>query len=144
MPRAMKPGDAVALLGVQKNMQLSPCPDMPNCVCSHQEGEDCGMAAWEIAGSPKQVVATIKGMLAGEARVELQAEKPHYLHYTFRSRLWGFVDDVEFLVDERAMKVHFRSASRLGYADLGANRRRMERLTKQFRQAMAAQNLDRT
>lgn len=49
-----------------------------------------------------------------------------YLHYEFTSLLLRFVDDVEFLFDEEAKTIHFRSASRVGYGDLGVNRRRME------------------
>ena len=38
----------------------------------------------------------------------------------------GFVDDVEFLLDEDAKVIHVRSASRLGESDLGVNRKRIE------------------
>jgi uncharacterized protein (DUF1499 family) len=33
---------------------------------------------------------------------------------------------VEFLLDDEAKTVHFRSASRTGHGDFGVNRRRME------------------
>jgi uncharacterized protein (DUF1499 family) len=38
----------------------------------------------------------------------------------------GFVDDVEFLIDDSAKVIHVRSASRLGQSDLGVNRQRIE------------------
>jgi uncharacterized protein (DUF1499 family) len=38
----------------------------------------------------------------------------------------GFVDDVEFLLDEKARVIHVRSASRLGRKDFGVNRERIE------------------
>jgi uncharacterized protein (DUF1499 family) len=38
----------------------------------------------------------------------------------------GFVDDVEFLLDDTAKVIHVRSASRLGKSDLGVNRQRIE------------------
>jgi len=49
----------------------------------------------------------------------------------FRSRL-GFVDDVEFRIDEAAGVIHVRSASRTGYWDLGVNRRRVEAIREAF------------
>jgi uncharacterized protein (DUF1499 family) len=38
------------------------------------------------------------------------------------------VDDVEFVFDDEAKTIHFRSASRTGYGDLGVNRARMEQV----------------
>ncbi len=42
----------------------------------------------------------------------------------FKSQLMGYVDDVEFYFDGKAIQV--RSASRLGKSDLGVNRKRIE------------------
>jgi uncharacterized protein (DUF1499 family) len=46
--------------------------------------------------------------------------------------IFRFVDDVEFYIDERANLIHFRSASRLGYSDMGVNRKRMETIRASF------------
>jgi uncharacterized protein (DUF1499 family) len=46
----------------------------------------------------------------------------------------GFVDDVEFLVDDAAKVIHVRSASRLGESDMGVNRSRIEAIRTQFNQ----------
>ncbi|MEQ8662522.1 MAG: DUF1499 domain-containing protein, partial [Gammaproteobacteria bacterium] len=59
-----------------------------------------------------------------------------YLHATFRSALFGFVDDVELRLDGDAL--HWRSASRVGYSDLGANRRRLEALRGRIKSAVKA------
>ena len=48
--------------------------------------------------------------------------------HEFTTALMGYVDDVEFLYDPAAGVTHVRSASRLGYSDLGANRKRIEAL----------------
>ena len=45
----------------------------------------------------------------------------------------GFVDDVEFLLDPANKQLHFRSASRVGYSDLGANKRRMNKILSGLR-----------
>ena len=39
-----------------------------------------------------------------------------------------FKDDIEFLIDESAKLIHFRSQSRIGGYDWNANRNRMENI----------------
>lgn len=56
------------------------------------------------------------------------AQTERYLHAEARTRLLRFVDDVEFHLRPADGEIAMRSASRLGYSDLGANRRRLERL----------------
>ena len=42
------------------------------------------------------------------------------------------IDDIEFYIDEENKIIHFKSASRVGYSDLGANRKRMDEIIKLF------------
>lgn len=70
----------------------------------------------------------LKAAIATMSRTKLVEEDEAYLHYEFTSLLLRFVDDVEFLFDESSKTVHFRSASRTGYSDLGVNRQRMEQV----------------
>jgi uncharacterized protein (DUF1499 family) len=55
-------------------------------------------------------------------------ETETYWHVEFRSLILRFVDDVEFLFDRDSQVIHVRSASRVGYSDLGVNRRRVEKI----------------
>ena len=64
-------------------------------------------------------------------RSRIVTSDQRYLHAEFRSLWLGFVDDVEFLADETQDLLHFRSASRVGYSDLGVNRTRLEEITRQ-------------
>jgi uncharacterized protein (DUF1499 family) len=66
-------------------------------------------------------------------RSRLVSSRDGYLHAEFRSRLLGFVDDVEFSIDEAEQLIHFRSASRVGYSDLGVNRKRMEEFLRRYK-----------
>jgi uncharacterized protein (DUF1499 family) len=68
----------------------------------------------------------LKALIASLPRTRLIEEDGEYLHYEFTS--FRFVDDVEFVFDEGSKTIHFRSASRVGYGDLGVNRRRMENI----------------
>jgi uncharacterized protein (DUF1499 family) len=51
-----------------------------------------------------------------------------YLHAECRSRICGFVDDLELHLRSNSRTIAVRSASRLGRSDLGVNRRRVEGL----------------
>ncbi len=65
---------------------------------------------------------------------KIEEEHDGYLWATFASRLFRFVDDVEFRMVSIDGIIHVRSASRVGYSDLGVNRRRVERLRTLFNQ----------
>ena len=59
-----------------------------------------------------------------------------YLHAEFESRIFRFIDDVEFLVNEDKKIIEVRSASRVGYGDFGVNRKRVEMLRNQYLEEM--------
>lgn len=113
----------VPKLGIVQG-SLTPCPDKPNCVSTFAPEGDHHMEAWALKESPADVLAKIKAYGEGlQAQVIL--ETPNYIHLVFRSAIFRYPDDVEIFVDETQGKIHFRSASRVGHSDLGANRKRM-------------------
>ena len=107
---------------------LSPCPSSPNCVSTQATDEDHGIAPIPYKKPRAEAKEALKAAIATMARVKLVQEDESYLHYEFTSLLLRFVDDVEFVFDEDAKTLHFRSASRTGYSDLGVNRQRMEQV----------------
>jgi uncharacterized protein (DUF1499 family) len=76
-------------------------------------------------------VDRLKKVIEGMARTTIVRETPEYLHVEFRTLL-GFVDDGEFFVEGSRQVIHLRSASRMGYWDLGVNRRRLESIRAEF------------
>ncbi len=118
---------------------LRPCPRTPNCVSTEAADARHGMPALPYTGTPREAQERARAALLAEPRVRIVAERPGYLHAEARSRLWRFVDDVEVVVDSAAEVVRFRSASRVGRSDLGANRARMQRFSDRFRSAGAIQ-----
>lgn len=104
--------------------RLPPCPASPNCVNS-QEG---GLQPLEFTGSVADAMATLRMVVTSMPRTTIVEEAEDYLHVTYRTALFRFVDDVQFLVDADAGLIHVRSASRLGVSDLGTNRRRVEEI----------------
>ena len=51
-----------------------------------------------------------------------------YLHAESTSSLMGYVDDLELLLDPSTGRVDVRSASRVGYGDMGVNAARVDTL----------------
>lgn len=109
--------------------RLRPCPRSPNCVSTlaDEDGKH-RMEPLPLRLSPGQAMERLKAILARRPRTEVVEEDGHYLHAVERSALLRFADDVEIEIDERARLIHFRSASRTGWSDLGVNRRRMEEI----------------
>ncbi|MCG8570657.1 MAG: DUF1499 domain-containing protein [Spirochaetes bacterium] len=108
------------------NGSLQPCPDSPNCVSTFAEDEEHQISPIFYRDSlievKKKILATIEKM----PRTTIITVEENYIHVEFRSKIMRFVDDVEFLIDDQNKIIHFRSASRLGYSDMGVNRERME------------------
>ena len=59
----------------------------------------------------------------------------HYIRVEYRSRVFGFIDDLELLLDKPNSQFHVRSASRTGYYDFNANYKRIEALREAFNSA---------
>jgi uncharacterized protein (DUF1499 family) len=70
--------------------------------------------------------------IVGESGGKIQKEENGYLWTTFTTKVFRFVDDVELRMDETRGIIHVRSASRLGYSDMGMNRKRVETLRVRF------------
>jgi uncharacterized protein (DUF1499 family) len=118
-------------LGVT-NGRLSPPPRKPNCVSSQADPTDTQhyIAPIGFAGDPATAMKKLRDVIEDQPGAEVIESRPDYLYAEFTSKLMGFVDDVEFYNDGKAIQV--RSASRLGYSDLGANRKRVEAIRKAF------------
>lgn len=111
------------------NGQLAPCPEQPNCVSSESSpSDDHSIAAIPITPDmgeePLLKVKEVIELLGGDVNFSNE----QYLASTFTSELFGFVDDIELRVDQGSGLLHVRSASRVGYSDLGANRKRVEQI----------------
>lgn len=118
-------------LGVRDN-QLADCAATPNCVSTTATDESKRMPPIPFSGTPTEAMTKLKARLADMPRTTIVSESERYLHATQTSRLFRFIDDVEFLIEPDSGVIHFRSASRLGKSDLGVNRARMERFTSDF------------
>lgn len=109
---------------------LSACPSSPNCVSSRAVDEKHRIAPFSFSGDPDAAFLRLKQVLLHRDDTTIIKESPGYLRVELRTTL--FVDDGEFLLDRAERTIHLRSASRLGYSDLGKNRSRMEEIRREF------------
>jgi uncharacterized protein (DUF1499 family) len=84
------------------------------------------------AGTPEQARERLLAILRTWPRAKIVREEPGAITVECRSRLFRFVDDVDFRFDDEARQIHFRSASRLGRRDFGVNRQRMEEIRRRY------------
>jgi len=112
--------------------RLRPCPDRPNCVCTQDTDERHRIEPIRFEGPREEARERLLAVIGQMDRATLVRAVADYIHVEFRSAVFRFVDDVEFLIDETARLIHFRSASRAGYYDFKVNRKRMEDIRRRF------------
>lgn len=110
---------------------LPPCPSSPNCVSSRDPDPSRRVDPIPFAGTAAEAREGIETVVRSFPRAVVVDSSPGGIRAEFRSRL-GFVDDVEFRIEEAAGVIHVRSASRSGYWDFGVNRRRVEAIREAF------------
>ncbi|MDB9513598.1 DUF1499 domain-containing protein [Kamptonema animale CS-326] len=120
-------------LGVQSG-QLAPCPNSPNCVSSFSQDNEHKISPLAYTSTSAEAISNLKKAILSLPKTQIITETNNYLYAEFTSALMGFVDDVEFLLDEESKVIQVRSASRLGQSDLGVNRKRIETLRAKLNQ----------
>ena len=122
-------------LGIN-NGQLNPCPETPNCVNSQASTEKHFIQPIHFTGTQQEAQALLLQILKSEKRTKIVTVQENYIRSEFTSAIFRFVDDVEFYFPAKqaeATIIHIRSASRVGYSDLGANRKRIEQIRSKFK-----------
>jgi uncharacterized protein (DUF1499 family) len=114
-------------LGV-KDGRLAPPKRTPNSVSSQADAADGEhyIAPIPFKGDALAAMAAVRKAVDGMRGSTVIRHEGNYLYAEFRTKLMRFVDDVEFVFDEKAGLIHLRSSSRLGRRDFGVNRARIE------------------
>jgi uncharacterized protein (DUF1499 family) len=115
-----------------KDGRLANCPDSPNCVCSQEARPSHQISALSYEEDGHAAFSRLAKLLESWPRTRIITHSDTYMHVEFTTRIMRFVDDVEFLLAEDEKVIHVRSASRIGYSDLGANRNRVESIRAVF------------
>ena len=110
--------------------RLAPCPSSPNCVSSDADPGDTThyVAPLAIRGDASDAWKAAGDAVAALPRTEIITQSDDYLYAECTSALMGFVDDLELHLRPTEGIIAVRSASRLGYGDMGVNRARIESL----------------
>lgn len=114
--------------------KFAPCPESPNCVSTQSPAEDKehSIAPIAFSGSVDEAKARLLSILQAMPRTTILNNDVNYIQTEMRTALMGYVDDVEFFLDAATQTIQFRSASRIGYGDMGMNRKRMEEIRGKF------------
>jgi uncharacterized protein (DUF1499 family) len=118
-----------------KNGELATCPDRPNCVSSLSDDKEHFIAPLTYDGSMAEAAARLLSVLEQMEGAKILSRTGTTIHAEFTSTVFGFVDDVDFRFDTADRRIDLRSASRVGYTDFGANRRRIEEIRQRFQAA---------
>ena len=119
---------------MQNSDKFAPCPSSPNCVSSQSLDRKHAVEPLRYSGSRDDARQRMLAVLNSLERVRVVRSENDYVHAEFRSRIFRFVDDVELYFAEEDGLIHVRSASRVGYSDLGANRKRVEQIRRMFKE----------
>jgi len=113
---------------------LTPVANKPNNVSSQADVNDRAhyVAPLKFTGDAAPAFQKLLKLVQAQPRTSVVTRDGQYLHAEFSTPLMGFVDDVEFLLAPEPRLIHVRAAARLGYSDLGVNRKRAESLRAQF------------
>ncbi|WP_139557159.1 DUF1499 domain-containing protein [Methylotetracoccus oryzae] len=114
--------------------RIQACPATPNCVSSSSRSDSHYVRAFSFEGDPDAAWARLKQAVQGEPGLAVVEDSSvdRYLRLKATSRVFRFVDDVEFQLLPASKMIAVRSASRVGYWDFGVNGRRVERLRERF------------
>ena len=118
--------------------RLRPCPSTPNCVNSEDVGKPSYVEPLLFKTSPENSWKIVKSAIQ-DMGGKIELENDGYLHATFMTAVFRFVDDVELRMDEKNAVIQVRSASRVGRSDMGLNRKRVSKLRALFNQQQAEQ-----
>lgn len=113
-------------------LTLLPCPDSPNCVSSQADKKSQYVQPFPVITSPEKDIELIAVIIQALPRSEIIEKKPLSLHAVFRSKVFKFKDDVEFIYDEKTNQIDVKSAARSGYYDFGVNRKRVNTIREKY------------
>lgn len=114
-------------IGIESG-SLSSCPSSPNCVVSQNADAKHAIEPITYHGERDKARETLLKVLTVVPRTTIVSQTDNYIHAISKSRIFKFVDDVEFYFPSDKSVIHIRSASRVGDSDFGVNRRRLEQI----------------
>jgi uncharacterized protein (DUF1499 family) len=118
-------------LGVN-NGKLAKMPSSPNAVSSQAKNEEKQVAPLSYIEDKSKSKLKIESIIGEYQSAEIITNTENYIHVVFSTSKMRFKDDVEFYFDDENKVVHYRSASRIGYSDMGMNRARYDEVADKY------------
>ena len=114
--------------------KLTPCESKPSCVSSEDKSDaqhylEPILISKAISDNLMNTIKKEIGSMGGS----FQNANSTYLSATFKSDIFGFIDDLEIRIDREAGLINVRSGSRVGYSDRGVNKARIEELRRRLK-----------
>lgn len=107
-------------------------PSKPNCVSTQTSQNDKKIEPLPFKSSLEASKTAIKKSFESYGSIEIKEENTHYIYAVATTGTMKYHDDIEVYFDESKQEVHFRSASRAGYSDMGLNRQRFDAIAKAY------------
>jgi uncharacterized protein (DUF1499 family) len=107
---------------------MAPCPTTPNCVVSKGANAEHQIEPLTYQGDRNTAYADLLKVLTVVPRTVVTEKTATYIRAESTSRIFHFVDDLEFYFSPNDKLIQIRSAARVGESDLGVNRRRLEQI----------------
>jgi uncharacterized protein (DUF1499 family) len=114
-------------------LQLQACPNKPNCINTEypEQTSHYRPPLTYSEQKPELVISRVKNIILEMGGLIIEESKFN-LSATFTSSFFGFVDDFDIRLNHPEHQLHIRSASRSGYSDFGANKRRVDKFSMLF------------
>ncbi|MDN5304705.1 MAG: hypothetical protein PWP46_1591 [Fusobacteriaceae bacterium] len=104
----------------------------PNNVSSQTDIKEKYVEPLKFIDNKEKSYIKILEILSDYENAKIEKKDENYIHAVFKTKGLKFKDDVEFYFDENEKVVHFKSASRVGYSDMGKNRERYEEIKEKY------------
>lgn len=111
---------------------FSSLKNSPNGVSTQAKSKNKYVTPLKFKDTKESSKKIIKKIISKQKGTKLIKETSNYLHFTFTSSFFHFKDDVEFYFNDKNKMIHFKSQSRIGYSDLGVNKKRYELIKKLY------------
>jgi uncharacterized protein (DUF1499 family) len=109
--------------------KLSP----PNSVSSQHQNQDYhSIAPLRFQGDGQAAMSKLALAIGNIQGATIVKNDNGYIYAQVQTKWMQYIDDLEFLLDNKEQVIHMRSASRLGRKDFGVNRDRLEAIRRKF------------
>ena len=112
--------------------EVSGTDGVPSCISTDSSNGCAKMEPFSFQGELNEAMFRLVRTVEAIPRSRVTGIGPDYLLVEFTNKGSKAVDDVEFHLDPNLKLIHFKTSSKQGEPDLGANQRRMEEIKKVF------------